>query len=307
MKYAIGVDIGGTNTRVALINDQYDLVKRESFITNPHDPHSTLERINEAIKSFDEDFVGIGVSCPGPLSAIEGKILSPPNLLGWHQFKIVEELRNLSNSEVFLENDANLAALGEAIAGAGRGYSHVQFLTVSTGVGGGFIHKGQIYTGSKGFAQEIANIIFLPDGPALNNLIPGSLESISSGTAITKSAQDQGLEVHHAGDVNQLAINGNLAAQEIMEQAKDILSNAIACSYAFLDPDLVILGGGVALNTTNFIHDIQEKVKNKVYDIQIENINIVRAKLDDNSGLIGAAIYAFEHVNKLGGETLCQL
>ena len=293
MKYTVGVDIGGTNTRVALINDRYEVVERESFSTDAVNPLVTVEKISEVVKSFNGDVVGIGVSCPGPLDLYEGVVLTPPNLSGWHGFEVTKEINRLTELDVYLENDANLAGLAEATIGAGSGLPFVQYMTISTGLGGGFVINGEIYIGARGFAQEIANVILVPDGPVLNDLMPGSLEALCSGTAITHRANLKGLDVTHAGEVNDLALQGNVDAQEIMEDAKEYLANAIASAYGFLDPSIVVLGGGVALKIDGFVEDVERRVKTKVFSVQTENIKVVKATLGDDNGLLGGGILAF--------------
>ena len=294
MKYAVGIDVGGTNTRVALINDEYKIVERVQFSTDTQNPQVTLEKINNIIKGFGQKIEGIGISCPGPLDLIHGIILETPNLPGWHYFHLTEELQNITGIKVQLQNDANLAGLAEAVIGAGAGKSHVQFLTISTGVGAGFCIDGKIYQGSKGFAQEVANCIVWKNGPSHGVLKSGSIESIASGTAITTRAKNLGLEVVHAGEVYDLAQEGNELAIQIMEDAYEYLSNFISILYGVLDPDLFVLSGSVALKIPGFIEEIEKRVKGKVFDALKDNIKIVPAALGEDCGLIGAACLAFE-------------
>lgn len=294
MKYAVGIDVGGTNTRVALINDEYKIVERVQFSTDTQNPQVTLEKINNVIKGFGQKIEGIGISCPGPLDLIHGIILETPNLPGWHYFHLTEELQNITGIKVQLQNDANLAGLAEAVIGAGAGKRHVQFLTISTGVGAGFCIDGKIYQGSKGFAQEVANCIVWKNGPSHGVLKSGSIESIASGTAITTRAKNLGLEVVHAGDVYDLVQEGNELAIQIMEDAYEYLSNFISILYGVLDPDLFVLSGSVALKIPGFIEEIEKRVKGKVFDALKDNIKIVPAALGEDCGLIGAACLAFE-------------
>ena len=293
MKYAVGIDVGGTNTRVALINDEYKIVERVQFSTDTQNPQVTLEKINNVIKGFGQKIEGIGISCPGPLDLIHGIILETPNLPGWHYFHLTEELQNITGIKVQLQNDANLAGLAEAVIGAGAGKSHVQFLTISTGVGAGLCIDGKIYRGAKGFAQEVANCILWKNGPSQGDLKKGSIESIASGTAITKRANDAGLNAAHAGEVYQFAQEGNEMAATIMEDAYEYLSSFIATLYGVLDPELFVLSGSVALKIPGFIEEIEKRAKEKVYDALKDNVKIVAAALGEDCGLIGAACLAF--------------
>lgn len=121
---------------------------------------------------------------------------------------------------MYLDNDANLAGLAEAVVGEGKDCKIVQYFTVSTGLGAGLVMDKKIYLGAHGFANEVANSIMMQDGPQIGNILPGGIEAISSGTAITERA---GLVVNHAGEVNDLAMKGNKEASEIMKDAKTIL------------------------------------------------------------------------------------
>lgn len=297
--YAVSVDIGGTQTRVACIDSLGNIIDRQAFSTFIDDPIKNLNEINTIIKSFDKEFIGIGMSCPGPLDLTKGIVLTPPNLPGWHNFNLKAESEKIMTLPVFVENDANLAALAESQIGAGKGNKIVQYFTISTGIGGGLIIKDEIYNGAHGFAQEIANSILWKDGPQQSLLQKGSLESISSGTAILKRAKAAGLNVEHAGHVFDLAKDNNLEAQVVIKDAKEYLANMIATVIGILDPNIIVLGGGVALKTEGFIDEIQKLVVSKVYDVVKDHVNIVGATLGDDSGLIGGALHAFLKVKEV--------
>lgn len=293
MKYAIAIDIGGTNTRVALVDEKLNIVDRHQFATDASNPEITLEKITDIIKTYNYNIAGVGMSCPGPLDLMNGQILTPPNLNGkWHNLYVAKELSKMADIPVYLDNDANLAALAEAVAGEGRDYRFVQFLTVSTGLGAGFVIDKQIYLGSHGYANEVANCIMIQDGPSHGSIIPGGIEAISSGTAITTRALNAGLNVKHAGEVNALAISGNKTAKTIMDDAKNYLANFIAFIYAFADPEIVILGGSVAIKIDGFVEDVESRVKCKVYDNVKPFIKVRKSTLNEDSGLIGAAYLA---------------
>lgn len=299
MAKVVSIDIGGTNTRVALVNEDYEIIERVSFRTDPENPEITLNRIGEEISAFNTEVLGLGLSCPGPLDLKKGIVLESPNLPGWHGLHLVKALKDLTGLSAYLENDANLAGLAEATIGAGKVYNHVQYLTVSTGLGGGFIVDGEIYIGHRGFAQEIANVILQPGGFSIGNLQAGSLESLCSGTGIVAQAKAVGIDAEHAGIVNDLALAGNEEAQRIMKETKEYMSQAIAGIYAFLDPGIVVLGGSVALKTKGYIEEVEALVKEKVYDVVKENVKLVPASLGDDNGILGGAILVF---NKQGGK-----
>lgn len=294
MRYAIGVDIGGTNTRVALIDENMNIIDRVQFATDAQEPFNTLTKISETIDGFQKEVCGIGMSCPGPLDLIAGKILETPNLRGkWHNFAISEALAKLCNLPVHLENDANLAALAEAVVGEGKECRYVQFLTVSTGLGSGQVIDKEIYIGAHGFAHEVANVCLWKDGPSHGSILPGGVEAICSGTAITSRAQKAGLDVAHAGEVNDLAKQGDASAQVIMDDAKEYLANFCAMLIAITDPEIIILGGSVALKIDGFVEEVENRVLNKVYDTLKPHVRIRKSTLDEDSGLLGAGCLAF--------------
>ena len=294
MNYAIAIDIGGTNTRVALINEAYEIEQRVQFATDAQDPRATIEAIRQAIEGFGKKTRGIGLSCPGPLDLIHGYILTTTNLCrNWYDYPICEKLSEATGLPASLENDANLACLAEACIGRGKDYPYVSFLTVSTGVGAGLVIHRQLYQGAHGFAHEIANIPLWKDGPSHGTIYPGGVEAISSGTAITSRAQKAGLTVTHAGEVNDLAVAGNETAAQIIDDAKEYLANAIAIIYAFLDPDIVVLGGSVALKIPGFVEDVEMRVRSKVFSTIAPLVHVVKTNLNEDSGLLGGACLVF--------------
>ena len=295
--YTAGIDIGGTNTRIALIDEAYEIIQRIQFPTDVNNPQATLQKIQETVQSFSVAIAGVGLSCPGPLDLKQGIILDTPNLKGgWHGLAVSKELSARLKVPVFLENDANLACLAEAVLGQGKDYSYVQFLTISTGLGSGLVIDKKIYQGAHGFAHEIANIPLWRNGPSHGSIYPGGVEAICSGTAITTRAKKAGLDVEHAGDVYSLACSQNQTAINIMEDAKEYLANTIAIIYAFVDPEIVILGGSIAIKIPGFVEDVEQRVKTKVYPNIQPLVKVVKTNLSEDSGLLGAACLAFLQV-----------
>ncbi|WP_304409563.1 ROK family protein [Faecalibaculum rodentium] len=298
MKYAVGVDIGGTNSRIALVDENMSIVERTQFRTDAHDPIPTIVRLSEALKDMagDKELVGMGVSCPGPLDLINGKVLNTPNLHdSWQDFPIAGEIEKVTGIPTYLENDANLAALAEAVVGEGRDYNYVQFLTISTGLGSGQVINHKIYQGAHGYGHEVAYAPLWRNGPQHGKIYPGGVEAICSGTAITERAKKAGLDVQHAGEVNDLAKQDNEAAMEIMDDAKEYLANFIAILIAITDPEIVILGGSVALKIPGFVQEVEDRVKEKVLTELKPYVKVRPSTLNEDSGLLGAACLAFEH------------
>lgn len=193
--YTIGIDIGGTNTRVALIKEN-EILEKHVFSTNVDNAYENTNKILKIIETFSQNskIEGVGISCPGPLDLISNIVLNPPNLPGWKNYRIVDEIHKATGLPTYLENDANLAALAEYLFIEEQPVS-LQFLTISTGIGAGFVHEGKIYRGAHGFAQEVFNIIVKPGAYVYGNYESGGLESICSGTGIYKHALAKGLAV----------------------------------------------------------------------------------------------------------------
>lgn len=275
-----------------------NIVERTQFRTDAHDPIPTIVRLSEALKDMagDKELVGMGVSCPGPLDLINGKVLNTPNLHdSWQDFPIAGEIEKVTGIPTYLENDANLAALAEAVVGEGRDYNYVQFLTISTGLGSGQVINHKIYQGAHGYGHEVAYAPLWRNGPQHGKIYPGGVEAICSGTAITERAKKAGLEVQHAGEVNDMAKQGHEAAMEIMDDAKEYLANFIAILIAITDPEIVILGGSVALKIPGFVQEVEDRVKEKVLTELKPYVKVRPSTLNEDSGLLGAACLAFEH------------
>ena len=297
MKYAIGVDIGGTNSRIALVDENMDIITRSQFPTDTQDPNKTVEALADEINRMAEgkEITGMGISCPGALDLINGIVMYSNNLHGgWKDYPIAKAVTERTGIPAWLENDANLAALAEAVVGEGRDMNNVQFLTISTGIGAGHVIDRKIQIGAHGFANEVSYAPMWRNGPSHGGIFPGGIEAISSGTGITTRAMSAGLDVKHAGEVNDLAIAGNETAAQIMDEAKEYLANFIATIQALDDPDIVILGGSVALKIPGFVEDVEKRVQERVLGVVSPFVKVQATTLNEDSGLLGAAALAFE-------------
>jgi glucokinase len=214
----IGVDLGGTQVRAALVQDG-KLLSRVGYLTQDEDGfEAVLLRIKEAIRQAAiqagvplEHVVGIGIGAPGPLDSRTGILFAPPNLKGWHNVPLRQLLYEEFSLPVYLGNDANLAGLGEHIYGAGRGVPDMIYVTVSTGIGGGVIIGGRVLEGVSGTAGEVGHMTIDIHGPRCNCGNIGCLEVLASGTAIARYAA----EAIEAGQgAGMLVVARELAAQK---------------------------------------------------------------------------------------------
>lgn len=277
----IGVDLGGTQTRVAVVN-QEKVIKQLSFPTNPvAGPGQAISNIERAIRYFSDEFhlTNIGIAAPGPLDAKTGHLLSPPNLPVWDYVDLVTPISSSFGLPTHLENDANAAALGEALFGAGRTSSSVYYVTVSTGIGGGYVHEKKLIRGANGYAGEIGNTIIDSSGPVHPVLNVGSLEGLASGTALQSRALEK-----EASSVEML-----LTVPSERTRFINHLATGLANIIHTIDPEAIIIGGGVTGSADLFWEELICRVRELVYPALRPSIDIRLAMLEGHAGVIGAA------------------
>ncbi|MFC3884696.1 ROK family protein [Bacillus songklensis] len=232
----------------------------------------------------------IGIGAPGPLDAKKGIILGPPNLPGWDYVPLKDIMEQRIALPVVVDNDANAAALAEAHFGAGAGYESVFYITVSTGVGGGFVYNKQVIKGANSCAGEIGNMIITNTGPSHPVLNKGSLELLASGTALQRAGKQQLNLQGDAGELFRLAQNGDPTAKDIIEEFINYLAIGIANVIHTVDPDIIVLGGGVMKSKDSFMTELREKVKDCVYPQLRQSVRIEPALLGTKAGIVGAAM-----------------
>ncbi|MBN1038785.1 ROK family protein [Clostridium botulinum] len=291
MKYYIGIDIGGTNLRAAILDEECNLVDKLKISNEVEKgPEYNLDKLILEIKErwSDKEIISVGVGCPGPLDIRSGTILVTPNLRTWEYFKLKEYLENKFDLPVFVNNDANVAGYSEAMVGAGKGAESVYYMTLSTGIGGGFIYKGEIVSGFNSIAAEIGNMIINEDKYKHSNMNYGGLEGQCSGVNIARiSSEIIGGELT-TKDVFEGAEKGNMELQKILSEWVINVSKAIANIIVTVDPEVIVLGGSVIINNPSYLNKIKEETQKRVFDGI--KINIKLAEIGDDTGLIGAGL-----------------
>ena len=297
--YRIGIDIGGTQLRAAVFTDDLSVVTRVQFpnIRNKGAAEN-IDPIIEFINSFlskerqagSDACSGIGVGCPGPLDFAAGKVLNPPNLFGWDNFELVSYVEQKTAIKTVLNNDANCAGLAEAKLGAGKNFSSVFYITVSTGIGGAFIYKGEMVNGAHSSAAEVYNLIVCDDAYSRKGANAGSLNEMCGGDALARQAEEIfGRPVDAKELYDELCLKEkDPQALQIIGRCFDNLARGIANIACVVDPDIFILGGAIALRSEGFIETLAERAK--AYLIHPEALRIEKARLGEDSGLIGAAL-----------------
>jgi glucokinase len=297
----VGIDIGGTKTRISLLTNG----KTEDLYLGPteQDPGLELEMLlRELSRNNITDYCkGIGIACPAPLDCKNGIIQSPPNLKQWKNFCLKDELEKTINIPVKLENDGNAGALGETVYGAGKGYSNVFYFTISTGIGSGIIIDKKIYSGANGLAGELWGFFPTFYARTLSKLIGNdniqTIMDLSSGNGIVKQASIQinkgAKTIISKNDISTYTIidalkKGDKLATEIINDAISVLAATISFAVSILDPELVVLGGGLCFDESLFVNPIIEKLRNLETLEQFKNVKISRAKLWDKAAIYGA-------------------
>lgn len=304
----IGIDLGGTNIKVGICDDQGKLQQTfEGPTGNEHGVDFVLERIAQYVRQIVEDshyewsqVAGVGAGMAGFLDIPNG-IIKFSNNLGWHNIPAKEILEAKLQKPVKIDNDANAAALGEAWSGAGKGIPHLVCYTLGTGVGGGIIINGKIHQGANGMAGELGHAIIVPDIEAIQCSCGqrGCLETVSSATGIVRMAREALERGEHtslrllanvdAKSVFDAAKSGDEVAVRVVHRAAYYLGRSIANVSVIVNPNRFIIGGGVAKAGDILFDQIRESFK-KYSTVQAqEGVDIVPAILGNNAGVVGAA------------------
>jgi glucokinase len=264
--------------------------------------------VNEVRAQLAHPPLGLGVAAPGPVEHGSGLVLEAPNL-GWKDpVDLGAELARATGLQTFLGNDANFAALGEARFGAGRGASSLIYLTVSTGIGGGIIIDGKLLVGAHGAAGEAGHTVIYRDGRSCHCGNSGCLEAYASGTALAERALEAiqqgrsstlalaGAEIE-AEQVAEAAAQGDPLAQELIHEASTALGIGVRNLLHLLDPEVVVIGGGVCNIGPSFWDPMMEMVQADPYADYAQNARIVHAALEPDQGLLGAAAWVYDQTD----------
>ena len=311
-KFAIGVDLGGTKIGAALVNNHGDI---KEYIKNPTHAQQgkdvVISRIKETINQLInksrvnvDNISGIGIGVPGQLDARTGIVYSAPNLPGWKEVPICRIIKESFQMPVTLENDANAAAWGEKIFGVGQGIREMVCLTLGTGIGGGLIFNGKIYHGNKFAAGEVGHIIVNKDGPHCNCGGVGCLETYSSATGIRDRIFDRVKKLNKnnpdsflksdidnisLSDIFKRARQGDPLVKDIVEDAIEYLGVGITILVNLLNPEMVVLVGGIANEGDKLLLPVKNYVFGRAMKIVLEDLQIVLGKLKGQAGVLGAA------------------
>ncbi len=306
----VGIDLGGTQLRVAVADDRGRLrtVVRhptEAARGRQHVTNRIVAAVAEALKKDGTPtrrVRALGIGLPGPVDPAVGIVISPANLPGFRNVPLNRLLTRATGIPSYLHHDAHLAALGEHRRGAARGASEMIYVTVSTGIGAGLVLRGELYAGAHGIAGEVGHIVVQRDGPRCTCGNRGCLEAIASGTGIARAARESapgvpdsalhGLEHPHAADVVRAACAGDELANAILENAGTYLGLAMGTLVNLFNPQLIVLGGSVIKAGNLLLGPMRRSMTASSWQASRRGLRIVRPALGDDAGLIGAVEFA---------------
>ena len=304
----LGVDVGGTKVAAGLVDREGNILKQGRVPMYARgSAEQALEAVTAAIDSFspkDAVFHSIGICAPGPLDPKAGIILNPPNLPCWRNYPLAEKIAAIYRLPVKLDNDGNAAALAETRWGAARGYRFVFFAGIGTGIGSGIVFDGRIYHGRTGSAAEAGHNSIDYRGPICNCGKPGCIEVLASGSAIAVRTRNK-LSAGRPSSILELA-NGNVAdvtsemvgrsyaagdplAREILHETVELLTFWLGNMVDLLDPDILVLGGGVATMLHPFFDEIRYGLPKTSVNPHAGEIPVVAAHYGADSGIAGGA------------------
>src|SRR5467141_2368625 len=307
----VGVDIGGSKVAAGLVDANGEIrVRNRTPMLTTGAPSNGLDAVSTAIRGLFSDaspptrFGAIGICAPGPLNPDTGVIINPPNLAIWHNYPLAEEMRRLYSVPIKVDNDANAAALAEAKWGAGRGYRNIFYASVGTGIGTGIVFDGRIYHGRTGAAAEGGHLGIDRNGPLCNCGKRGCIETLAAGPAIARRA-GQKLSKYPKSLLRELASeNANAvssemvarayaardpAAVEVIRETLDLLAYWLGSIIDLLEPEVIVIGGGVSSILPPFLNEIRERWQGACLNPAPMEIPLVLARYGEDAGIAGAA------------------
>ncbi len=310
-KPILGVDIGGTKVAVGLVDAQGKILAQTRKPMPAHGtPEAGFEAVTAAIDSLVsgklDDISSIGICAPGPLDPNSGVVLNPPNLPCWRDFPLADKIRAKYGVPVEVDNDANAAALAEARWGVARGFRYVFYATIGTGIGTGIVLDGTIYHGNTGSAGEGGHVSIDYRGPVCNCGKRGCIEILASGTAIgakaraklqAETSRQSAIRDLADGDVASVTSEmvgracqaGDLLAREILQETAEVLTPWLGNIIDLLDPDVLVMGGGVAAMLQPFFEEIKNCLPQWCVNPFASKIPLLMAHYGADAGIAGGA------------------
>ncbi len=312
-KYAVGVDIGGTNIKLGIISEEGKIIKKTLVKTmgdgGPKIVVSQIKKgINELLQKNSYKISGIGIGCAGTVIQGKGIVENPPNLPGWERVALGSIIKKEFGLDVFLDNDANAAAIGEMHFGAGKKLNSFVMVTLGTGIGGGIIINRKIYHGDFGAAGEIGHTVIDYNGPKCNCGSYGCIEAYVGNHYLVKRIQNEmkgrtdtkiwdlinhDIENLSPRVIDEAAEAGDEFAKSIIKQTGEYLGYSFASLANILDISTFVVGGGVAGFGEPLFNAAREKASERVLIPMKKRIKVIPAKLKNDAGIKGASALVF--------------
>ena len=297
-KLIVGVDLGGTNLKIALLDNSFRIVHKHTHQTERFSsPQSLIGAIIGAVEYViahhclkARDILGVGLGLPGPIDFDRGIVHFFPNIPGWKNVPLRNIIEKKTRMRVAVDNDANVMALAEYSLGAAKGSRNAVCLTLGTGVGGGLILDGKLYRGSSYAAGEIGHMPLNERGPSCNCGGRGCLESYIGNRRIMQQVRKAFGRDIPLEEVSAMAYRGNKKAAALWDSVAGHLGVALASVVNLLNPDCIVIGGGIA-NAGRILFDtVADTVRCRAMPVHARTVRIVKAKLGSDAGMIGAGL-----------------
>ena len=303
-KYFLGIDVGGTFTKAALVNENGRLLVKQQISSKnfsdkaffAHQIRSIFSSLVKIQKIRSSDVKAIGIGLPGPVDSKRGVVLSLTNIKKWDNFALVSYLKDFFSMPLFIENDANCMTLAESRLGAARGASFALCLTLGTGVGAGLILNNEIYRGPYFLGGEIGHIPMALEGPRCECGGVACLERYVGNQALVWKLKTVFRRRISLEEASVLAKNGDTRAIKVWRQAGEYIGLAVSSVVNTLNPEVIVIGGGVSLAGDVLWRSIRSTVKKHTMRFLKKRIKIKKAVCGNDAGVLGAALLAKEKV-----------
>ena len=319
----LGVDLGGSKILTAVVNSQGKILSSDYRKTPASEGVEVVVQdiLNSADHALEQVGISrtrlyaIGVGAPGISNPETGTIFTSPHLPEWHNVSLRGIIEGRSGKNTFLINDANAAAVGELYFGAGRGARNFIYITISTGIGGGIVINGGLYTGAIGTAGEVGHVTIDDNGPCCNCGSKGCWETLASGSALAREAKHQiqkgvptSILDYTGGDVQKVtaeiiqtaAEHGDTLAKELIARTSYYLGIGLANLINIFNPELIVIGGGLSNMGDMLLSPAFKVAGDRAYKEACSTVRFALAELGVNSGVVGAAAFALSEMEKLG-------
>ena len=318
----LGVDLGGSKILTAVVNSRGEMLSSNESTTPATEGHeaviqSIVDSSHRVLKQADvaiSELIAIGVGAPGLSNPETGILFTSPNLPGWRNVPLRDIMQERLDKKTFVINDANAAALGEFCFGAARGTRNFIYVTLSTGIGGGIVIDGKIYSGVIGAAGEVGHMTIDDEGPICNCGSRGCWETLASGTALAKEARHrikEGVRTsileYVEGDVEKVtaqvihsaAKQGDSLAKELIARTGYYVGVGLANLINIFNPELIVIGGGLSNIGDMLLKSAFKVAGERAFKEAFQAVRFASTELDRNSGVLGATAFALQEMRNL--------